>query len=620
MLVMVPQSDYLPGGAQWSGVVSPGANVMTLDVNTGALSMPPNPGAPSPGGGQFSKQEGIQQKMARQRQLALERRRMAGRNCAGGMAQANQLPAAASALPSKAPGWDRVLGEGIDKPGSLAEKAEAALRTSDVKKSPLVVGKSNGNLQSVDEMLQQDLASVTPVLPSSPGCAIETPEKQPAAKRLTTPGSNQGAADELECMDMDFDFPAGSAKGPAPGNFAKPEPAIHNNNGNGWSLQSDEDTPTAGTSPMGGAVGMEQPAAGSETGGKRWYKPSTWGGTKPKPEPSLARPGQSNNVGAVSSFSSDIQPMGGRPQQRPRTPDSGDGPTFAGPGRRQPRERAQIALIPALPSEDTSSDKRRGAAPPVVASVDFGAMECPGLINDAPVVFAPPAPKVRSNPKHTSGGVDQAAFPQEERRANEIKAHANSIEGKLEELEKKKKAAIGNEDFMEAQRIKGEIEALKSQPVPSAAPAPAPARPVPYVAPVTTNQQLRERHGFATPSPQAQAVQSYSSPPRGNGDDTVEAMLNRDEVGGFSSNKPSHPGPRAREGRPRPDAGARPVVEASGWNMQVDETPQVPDKPAEEPVRKRNWKPWSKAAAPKAAAGPSGPSEDVTTVSAFDGS
>merc|ERR1719160_60602 len=100
--------------------------------------------------------------------------------------------------------------------------------------------------------------------------------------------------------------------------------------------------------------------------------------------------------------------------------------------------------------------------------MDLEFMDCPGAILDAPLpaAMSPPV-KAQSNPKHHRDSVERSAFPQEERAMQKAKEEAekvSSAKGKLAELEAQKKAAIANEDFLEAQRLKKEIEALQNQP------------------------------------------------------------------------------------------------------------------------------------------------------------
>lgn len=580
-VAMVPSSMQLSGGPWAPG----GANVLSLDG--GGPFQPPSPGAPSQGGAFASKDAGqIQQKMARQRQLALERRRMAGRMTAGGMAQANQLPAPAATLPTKAPGWDRVLGEGIEKPGSFAEKAQAAF---DGTQSTTIV-KAGTQLTSVNENAEQ--RGVDSQQNSARSASNTLLEEKQMPKPLATQGTIEEVDLDMAISDvLDIELPtldSRSQKLPgrihrqeSPGGFQQPTNNLEAAKmGDGWGLQVEDSMSGAGM--LAGAQAQDQ------AGGRRWYKPSTW--NKPNQEKSNkgARNSATVEVTAVSALSSDIQRLGAR------TPDSnemnGPGPQFSSPGRRRPRK---MGTSPRPAPQNTAM------------GMDFDFMGCPGAINDAP----PPMPvpltsKAQSNPKHHGTSVERAAFPQEERAAQKAKEES-VVKGKLAELEAKKKAAIAAEDFLEAQRIKGEIEAFLAQ-------EKAPARAAPSPAPVNAVQS------FSTPPPTsaAQAATLSALAPScsrnaPSNDDVVEAMLN-DQYSDFGD-KP-HQNLRPREGRPRPAA------DASSWNLQVDEAPKAAaPSVSDEPVRKRFWKPWSGAAKPSAAPGPA-PTQDTTMVSAFDSS
>jgi hypothetical protein len=238
-------------------------------------------------------------------------------------------------------------------------------------------------------------------------------------------------------------------------------------------------------------------------------------------------------------------------------------------------------------------------------NLDF--MECPGAIIDAPLpaAMSPPV-KAKSNPKHHRECVERAAFPQEERamaKAKEEAEKASSAKGKLGELEAQKKAAIANEDFLEAQRLKKEIEALQNQ-------ERSPPRPAPVSnAPAACEQRAR-------PQPVSNAVQSFSTPSPARGrEDVVEAMLATDQVSDFSG-EAAHIS-RPREGRQRPRADAPP----SSWNMQVDEPARPAPSVSEDPVRKRFWNRGGANNKPAArAAAPTGGTDDTSMVVAFDSS
>jgi len=514
---------------------------MTLD--SGPM-MPPNPGA---GGAAFAGKQDvnqIQQKMAKQRQLALERRRMAGRMTAGGMAQANQLPAPSSQLPSKAPGWDRVLGEGIDvKPGSLAEKAEAAFNDAKGGRPTPLGMKASTPLMSVDE--KGEVETMSTAL-EGVGCNPGPGSRSGMHAPMATSG-----IEEIEVSDdIDFDQPSSfdqPSGGRKPGPMQMP----------GGQSQQAQQQQNAKASPGWGSLQEEEPAAqaqqpaaaeaGQEAGGRRWYNPTTW--TKPKQSAAKANAGEDNSVTCVQGFNENagVQRMGLRtPDSDAGAPLSFSGPSRDSPQRRRPRQPESQSPVP----QSTA------------AEMDFSLFDCPGAIIDAPLPAASPLPsKAQSNAKHHSAAVERAAFPSEERRrvASPPEQPRPQVQASrppasncsLAELEAQKKDAIGREDFMEAQRIKGQIEALQADAFRQPAPAPAPA--------------------------QQNAVQSFSAPRRR--DDVVETMLNDDD---------SDFGSRARE---VPQGGGRPREQAPGssWNTQVEEPPRVSPTP-EEPVRKRFWK------------------------------
>jgi len=474
MQIQTPYGQ-LPGGFQHMG--SPGANVLSMD---GGAGMPPSPGA---AGTPFSAKDSgqIQQKMARQRQLALERRRMAGRMAGGCMAQANQLPT--TQVQAKAPGWDNVLRDGIDKPGSLAEKAEAAF--SDAKKTSVAV-KTSGIGEKVDDNFK-----VEPESQASLANASASPiEAQPKI-------SSQNSLEEIEDFDIDFGM-GGNA----------PKPVLIQKGGDdsevkrpveqpkSWNMQLDP-TPAIDVGHNPTPLQQQQMHDAAQAAGQqsKWYKPSTWRSARSVPAPAA---GASNEVTAVTS-NTDIQRLGvstppdGNNWSVPR----GD---FSSPNnnrRGQPRRR--IAESPP-PSSQPALD------------LDF--MACPGAIDDGPLpTVTAPAAKVITNPKHHSESVDRAAFPSEERAAQrrrqaeeeaekaaaaerekqkefeawkaqqasaanqaaQAPAQPKAPTSRMAELEAQKKDAIAREDFMEAQRIKSEIEKLQSQ---QSAPAPAVQSPV----------------------------------------------------------------------------------------------------------------------------------------------
>lgn len=480
---MPMQASYgqIPCGSPWG---QGGANVISMEG--GGAGMPPSPGTAA-----FSTKDSgaIQQKMARQRQLALERRRAAGRQLGGCMAQANQLPV--SQVQAKAPGWDRVLCEGIDKPGSLAEKAEAAF--NDAKKS---VVKTSNVMEKVEESFKVEPESQGPVKPS--GC----PEK-----------TMSGLLEEIEDFDvLDVEVPKGDA----------PKPVLIQKGGEqteqskGWNLETEPSTAPMQQAP----APAEQDAPQS-----RWYKPSTW--RKGAPASAAPSNGISNDI-APAPANTEVQRIGLKTP--PLDSDWSVGPTFNsphGPARRRPRR--PIAESP---------------PPTTQPAVDLDAMMCPGAIFDDQLpVTSVPAVKAQSNPKHTSGGVDRAAFPTEARtvqaqprpvqrgnaemqrqvaeqeaelqriqadRAREMaakpkapaptSASTSAPTSRLAQLEAQKKDAIGREDFMEAQRIKGEIEKLQSQPQQSPSPSPTKDDDSNIITQIETVQEVEEPS--AQPAPE----------------------------------------------------------------------------------------------------------------------
>lgn len=509
----------LPGGAPWPGP-SPGAcNVLSLDGGGSMMQMPPSPGAPGAGGA-FGKQSQsqIQEKMARQRQLALERRKLAGRVAAGGMAQANQLPPA-SVQPLKAPGWDRVLCDGIDKPGSLAEKAEAAFKAdSKLKMSPMSL-KAHGQLGVLDDKGFGEAEAKTPTRFPSPMMSEVKPKP-------TNP-------EEWEMTDiLDFETPniQNDFNRPQPGQFQKPGIGGGDIGAKSWNMQVEEpiSVPQA-------AAPQEQANGGA---GRRWYKPSTWN----KGRKSVEEPQPTSVVQALGT----VQPMS-------TSELTDDAPLhFSGENKSPGRRRRPQPVTEAKP-----------------AAMDIF-MDCPGAIFDTPAPAAQvPTPKVKPRNKHFSEDVERAAFPQEERAAKLAEERANSTQGKLEALEKRKKQAIANEDFLEAQRLKGEIEAL-------------------------------QKEANAQPAPAPNAVQSLSSaPPQRN--------IGDDEVLTFN-------GPQGMMQRP-----ARQPA-ADSWNTQEPSSAQ-PAPGADGPVRKRFWKPWGGGpAAPEKKRESPSLVEEATMVSMFDSS
>mmetsp|Transcript_136627 Transcript_136627/g.237540 ORF Transcript_136627/g.237540 Transcript_136627/m.237540 type:complete len:492 (-) Transcript_136627:146-1621(-) len=284
-MAMVQMTGALPGGLP--NTIATGGMPTSGMMN----GVPPSPGVNNNFAGGSPAQ--MQQKMLRQRQLALERRRLAGRHASGGMAQANQLPV--DNLYSKAPGWDRVLGEGIEKPGSLAEKAEQAFSA---KKGPTVV-KTINSLPSVDEKTEE---IDQPAAVSS----RSTNDLQAKPKRVSTRSNGNGVegSDEIEVCDIiDSVFLEppkmdSQQRGAAPQIDSSP----------GWNLHV-EHQPSAPQPAADVTVTAVSAVASHKTedSGRRWYKP--WQrAPKPAPAPAPApvvEKKPSIEETAVSAFSVD---------------------------------------------------------------------------------------------------------------------------------------------------------------------------------------------------------------------------------------------------------------------------------------------------------------------------
>jgi hypothetical protein len=454
------------------------------------------------------------------------------------MAQANQLPIAGG--PAKAPGWDRVLGEGIDKPGSLAEKAEAAF--NDAKKGSSLVVKASP-LHSVDEKAISEADAIMPSYSNSPA----------ANERKPTPNKNFGSAktiEEIEVSDiLDFDQPKfnGDLK-PPPGQFYKPGVNDRDlSGGKGWNMQIDE--PIQQMQAMPDVSGPGEQLQNGPT--KRWYKPSTWNqNQKGKQAPNNnanAPKSVTEEPTSMQSFGPDIQRIGSSSPSGDKY--SGE-KHFSGehksPGRRRPRPQPAQEMEP--------------------VAVDCGFMDCPGAIIDTPAPAAlAPAPKAVSNPKHHSGGVDKAAFAAEERAERKAAAEAektSAARGKVGELEARKKAAIAAEDFLEANRIKGEIDKLKAEASSAGSPAPV---------------------------ANASAVQSFSAAPVR--EDAEVKQFHSPQGMQFHSPQPMARD-RSAEAPPRQPAATDAGGNAGGWNLQVEEPAQAAPTVSEEPVRKRFWRPF----------------------------
>lgn len=388
--------------------------------------------------------------------------------------------------------------------------------------------KAHGQLGAVDDKVFGEAEALKSSMTTFPS------PKPAASPKPTNP-------DDWEMSDvMDFETPMFNdfkRPGPAPGQFHKPgigggDDIVGAKN---WNMQVEEPiaVPQA-------AAPQEQANGGA--GRTRWYKPSTWNrGRKSVEEPQPTAVVQALGV---------VQPV-----YDPTAP------------RSEPTDDAPLHFS----GENKSPGRRRRPQPVVEAkAVEDIFMDCPGAIFDTPALAAQvPTPKIKQN-KHFAEGVERAAFPQEERAAKLAEERANSTQGKLEALEKRKKQAIANEDFLEAQRLKGEIEVLQKEV--NAQPAPAP-----------------------------NSIQSFSSaPPQRN--------IGDDEVLTFN-------GPQGMMQRP-----ARQPA-ADSWNTQ-EPSPAQPAPGADAPVRKRFWKPWGGGAAPeKRRDSPSPvPLDEPTVVSMFDSS
>jgi hypothetical protein len=344
-------------------------NSFRMDAFNGSPHMPPSPNArnsPVMPAQAFKQDPGqMQQKMARQRQLALERRRMAGRHAAVGMAQANQLPQPMVSVHAKVAG---LLGEGLDaSPGSFTGKAEAAFQDG---RRPLMGGlKSMNSLKPVDEYNEQPRQS-TPAYNS----ALPSERKMHFHKK--------DSIDEIEICDaidsVLLDLPSydsqnqEAAKKSLPGGIR----SAANDASKGWSLHVEETVgPTqTGTVQRVQTLQPEQPS----NEGRRWYKPSTWQKSVPKQSVAATTSGVGNSgseVTQISTFGSER--AGARtPDSRSDTPNGNGG--WSGPGGRR---------------------KRPGASQPKQASMmndmDFDFMDvqvCPGSI--AEPTEASPSPQV----------------------------------------------------------------------------------------------------------------------------------------------------------------------------------------------------------------------------------
>lgn len=249
-----------------------------------------------------------------------------------------------------------MLGEGIDKPGSLAEKAEAAFNESN--KRSLAV-KTKSTLMPVDEQGEQEADAVLSTSNSN------FAEDKPMRQRTFAPQIS--SIEEIEMSDIIDDVFLESTSGfrPAPGPMHEPggqRVPQSGDAGTGWSLHVEEQ-PTP------------QPAASDNNdGGRRWYKPSTWQRSKPAGTPANnAGNGNHVEVTQISGFGNDRAGLA--------TPDSDDGPVWAGAGGGRQRPRRAAARVSPAPRPDAA----------------FDVMECPGAINDGPVADAPPDDKIRRN-------------------------------------------------------------------------------------------------------------------------------------------------------------------------------------------------------------------------------
>lgn len=353
----------MPGGLP-GGMPMPGGGM----PNGG---MPPTPGAANSFGASSPAQ--IQQKMLRQRQLALERRRIAGRHASGGMAQANQLPAVTE-VQTKAPGWDRVLGEGIDKPGSLAEKAEQAFQQ---KKGPSVVGmKALHQMPTVDEKVEDNEQPAAVSSRSNHDLASKP-------KRASTKSGFDG--DEIEICDVIDSV----LLEPSSMNSRVQHPQHERGGptgGAGWNLHVEHVPAAAPVADSVTAVSVNPNVSTSTAeSGRKWYKP--WSrAPKPAPAPAPAVQAQKKNTPEVSM----VQAFDARGVSTPDSIPEMNGPTGAsgmawggGAGGSRPRRRR------ASPQRTHSDDLDQ----------DFmGEMMAPGAIHDSSSRAQAPMHKAQHTP------------------------------------------------------------------------------------------------------------------------------------------------------------------------------------------------------------------------------
>lgn len=336
------------------------------------------PMPPSPSAGNISSTPAaqLQQRMLRQRQLAMERRRVAGRHAAGGMAQANQLPAMSPML--KAPGWERVLGEGIEKPGSLVDQAEKAFKHSVVHHGKRDQDwRSKSGLSSVEEHRAHDAGQ-------DAGEPTATPSPSGGVTSAATRNHLAPAIDEIDdIIDVALAEPTGAELDGAPRGNIKEVTS--------WNLHVEparvvpsaaEVTPVQGT----GAARADD--------GRRWYKP--WGNrSKSNPPPSQNSGAAANNAGTGS----------GPPEATPISDFSTDVRGVTPP---ESANASQVGGLWDSPRSGGSRPRRRGSAGgrPRQRSVESDAglddliseMCSPGVIAEEAVAATPPLPSPAASP------------------------------------------------------------------------------------------------------------------------------------------------------------------------------------------------------------------------------
>jgi len=239
----------LPAGARAAELADEVANVPS--------------GAGAQGGVCVTSPMQIQQKMQRQRALAIERRRMAGRHAAGGMAQANQIPLASTALHLKsARSASFVPSE--DSPGSFAERAEKAFQATSA------AGKKT-QLPAVEVGRGEE--------PTASGAMGSRVLAHSVEDKAAMRSSAYSTIDEIEVFDCDLHGHLPEAQ-----RCARKE----RGGGTGWDLHVEQQRPPAFDACAEQVIPLSEE---STTPGRRWYKP--WGG-KPKPVAQASAAGSSS--------------------------------------------------------------------------------------------------------------------------------------------------------------------------------------------------------------------------------------------------------------------------------------------------------------------------------------